>query len=148
MGGSDDPSNLIELTVEEHAEAHRLLFEQHSRWQDELAWMGLSKMISKQDIINEILSKPKSEEWKAKNRKPKSVTKNYFGNKNSLGNNKPKAEEHKRKIAESHKGMDKHWLKGNTYASGRRPIKICPHCGKSGGGSNMTRYHFDKCKKI
>ena len=23
MGGTDDPSNLIELTIEEHAEAHR-----------------------------------------------------------------------------------------------------------------------------
>lgn len=22
----------------------------------------------------------------------------------------------------------------------------CPYCGKSGGKSNMTRYHFDKCK--
>ena len=27
MGGTDDPSNLIELTIEEHAEAHRKLFE-------------------------------------------------------------------------------------------------------------------------
>lgn len=23
----------------------------------------------------------------------------------------------------------------------------CPHCGKEGGASMMTRYHFDKCKK-
>ncbi len=23
---------------------------------------------------------------------------------------------------------------------------ICPHCGKSGKGPNMTRYHFDNCK--
>jgi hypothetical protein len=34
-GGTDDPSNLIELTVEQHAEAHRILFEQYGRWQDE-----------------------------------------------------------------------------------------------------------------
>lgn len=25
---------------------------------------------------------------------------------------------------------------------------ICPHCGKEGGVSNMTRYHFDNCKKL
>ena len=43
MGGTDDPSNLVELTVEEHAEAHRKLFEEHGRWQDELAWKGLAK---------------------------------------------------------------------------------------------------------
>ena len=29
MGGTDDPSNLIELTVEEHAEAHKILFEKY-----------------------------------------------------------------------------------------------------------------------
>lgn len=26
------------------------------------------------------------------------------------------------------------------------PQKTCPHCGKIGRGSNMTRYHFDNCK--
>lgn len=24
----------------------------------------------------------------------------------------------------------------------------CPHCGKSGGYTNMKRYHFDKCKEL
>ena len=38
MGGSDDPSNLISLSVEDHAEAHRLLYESHGCWQDFLAW--------------------------------------------------------------------------------------------------------------
>jgi hypothetical protein len=33
MGGTDDPSNLIELTVEEHAEAHRKLWEQYGTYQ-------------------------------------------------------------------------------------------------------------------
>lgn len=45
MGGSNDSSNLVELSVEEHAEAHRVLFEQHGRWQDELAWKTLSGQI-------------------------------------------------------------------------------------------------------
>lgn len=29
MGGTDDPSNLVELTYEEHVEAHRILMEQN-----------------------------------------------------------------------------------------------------------------------
>ena len=37
MGGKDDESNIIELTVEEHCEAHKLLYEQHNRWQDFIA---------------------------------------------------------------------------------------------------------------
>jgi len=44
LGGSDDPSNLVELTVEKHAEAHRLLYEQHGNWQDYVAWQGLTKL--------------------------------------------------------------------------------------------------------
>ena len=47
LGGTDDPENLIELTVEEHAEAHRLLFERHGNWQDYCAWMALSVRIGK-----------------------------------------------------------------------------------------------------
>ena len=34
MGGTDDPSNLVELAIEEHAEAHRLLWEEHNRKED------------------------------------------------------------------------------------------------------------------
>jgi hypothetical protein len=33
-GGTDDPSNLVELSIEEHAEAHRVLYEKYDRWQD------------------------------------------------------------------------------------------------------------------
>lgn len=50
-GGTDDPSNIIELTVEEHAAAHKLLFEQFGRWQDELAWKALSGQIGKEELI-------------------------------------------------------------------------------------------------
>ena len=51
MGGTDHPSNLINLTIEEHAEAHRKLFEQHGRWQDEIAWKTLSGQISNAEAI-------------------------------------------------------------------------------------------------
>ena len=54
MGGSDDPSNIIELTVEEHAEAHRVLYELHGKEEDRLAWLGLSKQISKLELLAEI----------------------------------------------------------------------------------------------
>ena len=51
MGGSDDPSNLIELTVEEHADAHRKLWEQYSNIKDYCAWKGLSGQIGKEEIV-------------------------------------------------------------------------------------------------
>lgn len=52
-GGSDSQDNIIELTVEEHAEAHKKLWEQHGMWQDYIAWQGLSGRIGKEEIIRE-----------------------------------------------------------------------------------------------
>ena len=45
MGGNEK-ENLVKLTIEDHAEAHRLLFEEHRRWQDKIAWQTLSGQIS------------------------------------------------------------------------------------------------------
>jgi len=53
MGGTDDQSNLVYLTVEEHAEAHRLLYEEYGKKEDYVAWQGLSGMIGRQKIISE-----------------------------------------------------------------------------------------------
>ena len=51
-GGSDDPSNIVELTPEEHALAHKKLFEEHGRLQDKIAWLTLSGQIGKEEAIN------------------------------------------------------------------------------------------------
>jgi len=56
MGGTDDPSNLIELTVEEHAEAHRVLYEKYGHWEDKLAWQGLAGLIDKEELVKQMLS--------------------------------------------------------------------------------------------
>jgi hypothetical protein len=51
LGGSDEPSNLVELTVDEHAEAHRVLYEQHGNWQDYCAWQALSGRIGQEEAL-------------------------------------------------------------------------------------------------
>lgn len=55
MGGTDDASNIINLTIEEHANAHKLLYEKYGKIEDRLAWQGLSGMISKDDIILQLM---------------------------------------------------------------------------------------------
>jgi hypothetical protein len=55
-GGSDDPSNIKLVTLEQHAEEHRLLWEKYNRKQDYIAWKCLSGQMSKEDLINEIRS--------------------------------------------------------------------------------------------
>ena len=44
-GGTNDPENIETLTPEDHAEAHKKLFEEHGTWQDEVAWKGLAGLI-------------------------------------------------------------------------------------------------------
>lgn len=75
---------------------------------------------------------------------------------------KPKSEEAKQNIKEGIKlaggrSGDKNSFYGKKHsietiekikeAKLNMPIRICKHCGKEGRGSNMTRYHFDNCKR-
>ena len=46
MGGSDDLSNLVEVTVEEHANLHKQLWEDLGYHEDYIAWQCLSGQIT------------------------------------------------------------------------------------------------------
>lgn len=46
MGGSDLPENIAIITVEEHAQAHKKLFEDHGKYEDYIAWKALSGQIT------------------------------------------------------------------------------------------------------
>lgn len=63
MGGTDDSNNLVELSVSEHAEAHRKLYEQYGRWQDYIAWKGLSGVIHTKDIHSQVTKAGMKEWW-------------------------------------------------------------------------------------
>ncbi len=54
MGGTDEPTNLVELTIEEHAEAHRVLYEKYGNEKDRIAWQGLLGLIPKSDIMRDL----------------------------------------------------------------------------------------------
>lgn len=154
MGGSDDPSNLIKLSVEDHAEAHRILFEKYGLIEDKIAWQGLAKMIDRKEIIRLIISSPKSEEHKKKiSEAHKGKNKPWMiGNKNATSNKgRINSKEHNEKIALSKLGKKRapfteEWKQALKDAKKRQPTVECPHCGVIGKGPNMTRYHFRNCK--
>ena len=126
MGGSDDPSNLVELTPQEHADAHNLLYHTYGNKQDRLAEWGLLGYVTKQEIIQELIIVG-GRNGGLSNLRNKG--KEYFSRIASLNKGKPKSEAHRLSL------------------SGPKKITTCPHCGKSGGAGNMTRYHFDNCKE-
>ncbi len=251
MGGTDDSSNLIELSVADHAEAHRKLFEEYGCWQDEIAWKALSGQITsdqarreatrrawlgrthtseakqkiregikrsgfvrgpqsietKQKISQSLTGHKVSDEtrklWsdqrkgkKVSNETRQKISKANKGKvisqehreilraqkteahkqkisvsnkgkrrseeirqKNRLARlGKPHSEESKQKIRNSLKGRKINWdLKNQTPEANEKrskaltgktkPVILCPHCGKSGGGPQMIQWHFDKCKE-
>lgn len=148
MGGTDDPSNLVLLTVEEHAEAHKKLYEQHGKWQDFIAWKALSGQIHK-DEIRKVLT---TLALKGKPKSPEHVEKCRIAR---LG--KLHSDETKKKMSNAHKGRKITWdLKTNTpeinakrslaLRGKSKPVITCPHCNKTGGTPQMKQWHFDNCK--
>ena len=91
MGGTDDPNNIIELSVEEHAKAHFELYQKHGKQEDYLAWKSLTKQIGHEQIFAE--------------------TSRIGGLKNK---GKSKTEDHKSKISDSNTGNKSHWKKGDV----------------------------------
>jgi hypothetical protein len=57
MGGTDDPSNLVKLTVEEHAQAHKKLYEEYGKVEDLWAYQLLSNQLIYKDGFKKLLSK-------------------------------------------------------------------------------------------
>jgi hypothetical protein len=46
MGGSNDPSNMVQVSIEDHANLHKQLWEDLGHEQDRIAWLCLSGQIS------------------------------------------------------------------------------------------------------
>ncbi len=63
MGGTDDSSNLVRLTLEEHAAAHKKLWEEHGKHEDFLAWQGLSNLLDKKQILKSLGKEKKGKIW-------------------------------------------------------------------------------------
>ena len=169
-GGSNDKENLIELTVEEHAEAHKKLYEEYGLLEDYLAWKGLEGQITKQEILTEIYKRngsiqgrknkgrtpwnkgiPMSEEQKRKLSKPKSEShKNALKKPKSNTSNMGKYErttETKNKLSQAAK---KQFSTEESRIQHSNRIKAvvstCVHCGLTSVPGNINRWHNDNCK--
>lgn len=141
LGGTDEESNLILVTIEEHAEIHRKMYEKHGRWQDYVAWKGLLKQLDKQEITKIKLSES-GKKGAALSAKPwwtngtKNIRSNTYPGEGWRRGRLPLSAKHKENISKAHIGSKK-----APY-----PTAICSHCGKETTKSNIIRWHEDKCK--
>lgn len=113
MGGSDDPSNIVELTQEEHAQAHLELYEKYGKPED--AWAArILGSEPRTDFTSGMKGKKHSEETKER------MSLSHQGEKHwNYGGGFPKA----REIAKL--GWTNH---RNKLISAR--YKHCSHCGQ------------------
>ena len=100
MGGTDDPSNLVELTVEEHAEAHRRLYEEHGSEYDLIAWRMLSGQIPVTEATRLAQVEGQRKRWTEEARKE--ASKRYSGS-NNPQYGKTLTDEHKAALSKANK---------------------------------------------
>lgn len=148
MGGGNESSNLVRLTVEEHAEAHKALYEKFGIEADKIAWLALTGQIGSEEarlmalraaIPNRDMSFLKTKQYREL-MSERMMGRPYVNKKGPWKRTKEANE----KISKAHQG--------NQYGVGNRgnfhphPLVTCTYCGKQGKGPVMRRYHFDNCK--
>lgn len=114
IGGTDEPENLVEVSVEEHAELHLALYLEYGRKEDYWAFMGLSGTIGKEEIVRmkcDPTGRTHSEETKEKMRQSQLGKKRHTPESkrkiSEARKGKKLTEEHKRKIGEAGRGQQR-----------------------------------------
>jgi hypothetical protein len=141
MGGTDDPSNIIELTVEEHANAHRDLYVMHGKYQDKIAWMTLSGQIG-QDSAQRGLN----EEWRknmSRARLGKKLSKEHCKAISRGKKGRKFTDAHRKALSEAQKKSPNHTTRGKK----RNFRKVgCPRCRRMISVSTIKQ-HSDACTR-
>lgn len=106
MGGTDDPSNLIRLTIEEHAKAHLALYEKYGHIEDLWAYKGLSGQMTKEEMRIEAVKRANAGRKQSPEHIAKRTASRMKNNpKTNLGKKLPPAsEERKKKIGDALRG--------------------------------------------
>jgi len=156
MGGTDEPSNLIELSVEEHSLAHKKLYEEHGKEEDFIAYCTLSGQIGKDEALTMARSlggkkKSMSPEGKARMIASKVGKKHSEWHKAMISNglkNHVRTSEHAKNNRDSRLANGKPWhneeAKKKISEGMKKAIKKkCPHCDRIMGVSNLA-YHIKR----
>lgn len=153
MGGTNDESNLVKLSISEHANAHYELWQEYKKEEDLIAWRMLSGQISSAEARILAVKNANTGRKQTDEHIKKRVTARLKTQPNgpTFGKKLPDAsEERKQKISEALKGKS-NWHKGKTRSeltkeklsimSRNRQLLSCPKCGKQMPKANLVRFH-------
>jgi hypothetical protein len=127
MGGTNDPSNIKLVTIEEHAAIHQQLWELLGHWQDYVAWKALSGQITNDQAIRLAVSMA--------NKGKKVVFSEEHKRNLSISRQRQKPPMLGKKFTEEHK---------NKLLSAIHKKKACSGCGREFNLGNYTR-HIKAC---
>ncbi len=169
-GGTNDAANLILLTIEEHAEAHRQLFELYGRWQDSLAWKALSGQVTHKEATR-IAQSNGDKSW-MKTPAGKLALRNRWVNRRLHGTDIPwnkgltketniilqQSSTHNKKLREQNRLSNiGEIMRGKSFTTEHRQKlsakakcrarKTCNYCGKIVTVNMFARWHGDNCRK-
>ena len=115
-GGTDHPSNIVELTIRQHALAHKKLYKEHGRWQDKVAYLTLSKQITNAEATKQaqIIAN------KRENKKPSQIAA-AINNLKGVNNGRKHSDEWKKKQSISN---HKYWSKQKVRPWQRKTYTI------------------------
>jgi hypothetical protein len=156
MGGTDNLDNLVEVTVEQHADLHKQLWEDLGHWEDELAWKVLSGQIYHQEATLEAIrhvqiGRKKSNEeiaklklaWEIRKQDPSWVS-SMRGKKHS--------ESTRKKMSIARQGRTPNLGKKHSDEAKykmRTSLRTCCVCNKTMNSGNFVKYkHGENCKQI
>lgn len=158
LGGGDEPGNIARLTPEEHHVAHQLLLKLHPG--DEklvfAAWaMSRGRPGNKRyGWLRRKYAEKIGDYWRGRKRREFSDEHKAKISQGQTGRKRGEHSElHKARLSAAHKGKvltDEHKQKLSAAKLGKKrdnyPLSTCPHCGVTGGGGSMRRWHFDNCR--
>ena len=130
MGGTDDPSNLVELTVEEHAQAHFDLWIEHGHEFDRLAYIGLRGLIGKDELMKQVLIEAGRKGTAARIANSTPEQRSEWGRKGAKAN----WEKNREKLIEAATA---------TFKVAANNLKICPGCGNKFNAGLMKLHNCD-----
>ena len=145
MGGTDDPSNLIVLTIEEHAQAHLDLYNEHGYTQDHVAYRMLLGQINKAEAIKILQKAPKSLRWKSKMSKRMTGENNpNYGGGNMSDDARARMSE---RLTENQYGS-KHYIVTDPEGSTHEVYNLAKFCREHNlDQGNMVKVSKSKCKQ-